>query len=223
VSTLVLLLVLAAAWKWTPMREWLDVDLLSDYLANFRNYPAAPLLAIGAFIVGGLIVMPVTLMVVATALAFGPLQGFIYSLIGGVASALIVYGIGRTLGRDTVRRFAGARLNRLSKRLGERGVLAVALLRMLPVAPFTIVNLVAGASHIGFRDFLLGTLLGMGPGMLMIAIFVDRVSATIQNPGIGTALLLAVILALIFLGTYGLKRWVLQRKPNAPTTAASDA
>src|SRR5581483_11408451 len=221
VSMLVLLLVLAAAWKWTPMRAWLDVGLLSDYLANFRNYPGAPLLAIGAFIVGGLIVMPVTLMVVATALAFGPLQGFLYSLIGGVTSALLMYLLGRTLGRDTVRRFAGSRLNRLSRRLGERGVLAVALLRMLPVAPFTVVNLVAGASHIGLRDYLLGTLLGMGPGMLMIALFVDRVSATIQNPGIGSALLLAAVLALIFLGTYGLKRWVLQRKPNesAPSGA----
>ncbi|MFL6650514.1 MAG: VTT domain-containing protein [Sulfurifustaceae bacterium] len=216
VATLVAVLLLAAAWKWTPLREWLDIDVLTRYVSGLRDYPGAPLLVIGAFILGGFIVVPVTLLVIATAFAFGPLQGFVYSLIGGVASAVLLYGVGRSLGRDTVRRFAGKRLNRLSRRLGERGVLAVALVRMLPVAPFTVVNLVAGASHIRLRDFVIGTLIGMGPGMLMISLFVDRVGATIQNPGLGTGLLLAAILALIFLGTYALKRWVLGRDKQGP-------
>lgn len=220
VATLVLVLLLAAAWKWTPLRDWLDIDVLTGYVASLRDYPGAPLLVIGAFIVGGFVVMPVTLLVVATAFAFGPLEGFIYSLVGGVASAMLLYGVGRTLGRDTVRRFAGRRLNRLSRQLGERGVLAIALVRLLPIAPFTVVNLVAGASHIRLRDFAIGTLIGMGPGMLMISLFVDRVGATIQNPGLGTGLLLAAILALIFLGTYALKRWVLGRSKQSGSRPA---
>lgn len=214
VATLLVLVGFAAAWKWTPMREWLDINLLSDYLTSLRQYPGAPLLAIGAFLVGGLIVMPVTLLIVATVIAFGPVQGFIYALIGGLSSAVMVYCIGRTLGRDTVRRFAGSRLNRLSKRLGERGVLAVALVRVLPVAPFSIINLVAGASHIGLRDYVFGTLLGMGPGTLMIAIFIDRVTATIEDPGMGSLAVLGIVLAIIFFGTYALKRWILRRKPH---------
>jgi phospholipase D1/2 len=180
---LIALLGLAAAWRWTPLGEWLDVDVLSDYIAAFRGSPGAPFVVIGAFLLGGLLVVPVTLLVVVTALAFGPIQGFVYSLIGSTLSAVMIYAAGNALGRNTVRRLAGSRLNRLSKRLGERGIITITVLRMLPVAPFSVVNLVAGASHIRFRDFTIGTVLGLLPGIVAINFFVDRVGATLQKPG----------------------------------------
>ena len=215
---LVVLLGLAAAWKWTPLGEWLNVDTVSSYIASFAGGPAAPAIAIGAFVLGGLLVAPLTLLVVIAALAFGPIAGFAYSLIGSVASAALLYGIGHALGRNTVRRLAGSRLNRLSKRLGERGIIAITVLRMLPVAPFSVVNLVAGASHIRFRDFLIGTVLGLLPGITAINFFVDRVGATFQNPGIGTALMLVAAVLVIALGAIGLRRWATQR--NGATQAA---
>ena len=48
----------------------------------------------------------------------------------------------------------------------------MAVVRNLPVAPFTIVNMVAGASHIKLGDFLLGTALGMAPGIVAIMVFI---------------------------------------------------
>jgi hypothetical protein len=74
-------------------------------------------------------------------LALGPLPGFVYGLIGSLSGAALTYGIGHALGRDAVRRLAGSRLNSLSRRLARRGLLAV---RVIPVAPCTVVNLVAG-------------------------------------------------------------------------------
>jgi len=216
VSILLTLLVFAAAWRWTPLREWLDIGMWSDYIAAFRGSPAAPIMTLGIFVIGGLLVVPVTLLVIVTVLAFGPWLGFVYALAGVLLSSVVLYGIGRMLGRDTVRRFAGARLNRLSRRLAARGVLAVALLRLLPVAPFTIVNIVAGASYIGLRDYLVGTIVGMAPGMAIIALFVNRVGATLQNPGWSAWLALAALAALTVGGTYALHRWVLKRgKPGA--------
>ena len=84
---------------------------------------------------------------------FGAWPGVAYAAVGTMAAAAANYGIGRWLGRDAVRRLAGARANRLSEHIGRRGVLAMAVLRLLPIAPFTVVNLVAGASHIGLRDY----------------------------------------------------------------------
>ena len=208
---LVVLLGLAAAWRWTPLGEWLNVETMTDYIAAFRGGPAAPFLAIGAFLVGGLLVVPVTLLVVVAALAFGPVQGFMYGLVGSVLSAVLLYAVGHALGRNTVRRLAGSRLNRLSKRLGERGIIAITVLRMLPVAPFSVVNLVAGASHIKFRDFVIGTVLGLLPGIIAINFFVDRVGATFQNPGIGSALALVAVVLLIALGAIWLRRWATKR------------
>jgi uncharacterized membrane protein YdjX (TVP38/TMEM64 family) len=71
---------------------------------------------------------------------------------------------------------------------------------VVPVGPFSIVNIVAGASHIRWRDFLLGTVIGLVPGVTVASVFVDRVAAAILEPGFGTfALLAAVGTALIAL------------------------
>jgi phospholipase D1/2 len=74
-------------------------------------------------------------------------------------------------------------LNRLSKRLARQGLVTVALVRNLPIAPFTIVNMVAGASRIKFKDFLLGTALGMAPGIFAITVFTNRLLQAIREPG----------------------------------------
>ena len=50
-------------------------------------------------------------------------------------------------------------------------------------------NLVAGASHIRFRHFLIGTLIGELPGLLAISVFVDQIGEAIRNrDGVGSPL-----------------------------------
>ena len=68
---------------------------------------------------------------------------------------------------------------------------------MLRVAPFWKVNIVAGASHIRWRDFLVGTTLGIGPPIVLTVVFVDRAEAAIVHPGVGTFLGLAIVAALL--------------------------
>jgi uncharacterized membrane protein YdjX (TVP38/TMEM64 family) len=73
-------------------------------------------------------------------------------------------------------------LNRLSRKLARRGWLTVALVRIVPIAPYTIVNMVAGASHISARSFLIGTAVGMCPGILAIMIFEEGLERVLRNP-----------------------------------------
>jgi uncharacterized membrane protein YdjX (TVP38/TMEM64 family) len=128
---------------------------------------------------------------------FGPALGSAISLVAGVASGIGGYLLGRWLWRDTVRRLAGARLSRISREVGERGILSIVAVRMVPIAPFTVVNMVAGASHVGLRDFALGTALGMAPGIAGISILSHRAAAAVTDPGAGS---LAVLIgaALLF-------------------------
>jgi uncharacterized membrane protein YdjX (TVP38/TMEM64 family) len=122
----------------------------------------------------------------------------LYALVGATASGALTFAIGRHLDRQFVRGLAGRRLNDLSRRLGQRGLLAIVFARIVPIGPYTIVNIVAGASQIRWRDFLLGTVIGLVPGVTLASIFVDRVAAAIREPGAATfALVAAAGIALI--------------------------
>jgi len=198
-GVLLALLALAAAWRWTPLSQWVSLETLAGVAAYFRDSPLLPVGVLGAYVVGGLIMVPVTVLIGAAAVIFPPYLAVIYAFAGSLLSSMAAYFIGAGFGRQMVRKLAGKRLNHLSKRLSRQGVLTVAIVRNLPVAPFTIVNLVAGASHIKLKDFLLGTALGMLPGIIAITVFADRVAAAVNNPkwsNIAVAAAIAIVLAL---------------------------
>lgn len=182
------------AWRYTPLREWADFRRLLALVERVDDMPLAPLVLMCTYVVGALTMVPVTLLIVVTVLVFGPLYGGAMALAGTVLGAAAGHTAGRLLGRDAVQRFGGRRLNRLSQRVGQHGVLAMVALRLVPVAPFTLVNLVVGASRIRLRDCLLGTAIGMSPGIIVSASLVDRIAAVAHNPGAATFALLALVL-----------------------------
>ncbi|MFM1889406.1 MAG: hypothetical protein RLZZ565_163, partial [Planctomycetota bacterium] len=191
---------LAAAWRWTPLSDWLSPEALSLYAEQIQVSRTAPVWVLGAYLVASLVAFPITVLIVATAIVFGPWTALAYALSGVLGGAAIGFGLGHALGRDAVRNLAGEWINRLSRRLAKRGLLTIVAVRIVPVAPFTVVNLVAGASHIRFRDFALGTLLGMAPGIAAVTIFSDRVAAVIRDPSpssIAVLVLVAVAIAAV--------------------------
>jgi phosphatidylserine/phosphatidylglycerophosphate/cardiolipin synthase-like enzyme/uncharacterized membrane protein YdjX (TVP38/TMEM64 family) len=212
----VALAAMALAWRFTPLREWLAFDRLIEFGVALREQPWAPFAVILAFIGGGLVAFPLLVLIAATALVFGPVLGPVYALFGAVLSAALTFTIGRRLGRETVRKLAGTRVNDLSRRLARRGLIAVAFVRMLPIAPFSVVNVVAGASHIRWSDFLLGTVIGLLPGIATMTFFVDRAIAAVRDPGAGTFALLVVAAALVVALVWVLRRKLRARVPSAP-------
>lgn len=202
---------LAAAWRWTALSEWIDIDTLLAAASSLRGYASAPFWVVGAYIAAALTAFPITLLIVATVLVFGPVWGLTYALVGSLLGAAVSFGVGRMLGRRAVRRLAGRRINELSRRLARRGLLAALLVRIFPVAPFTVVNIVAGASQMRFRDYLLGTALGMAPGTLAITIFSDRLAAAIDNPSPMTLAVLIGVGVVIVGGAIGVRAWFKRR------------
>ena len=183
---------MAAAWRWTPLREFVSLAALVRIAQSLQESPIAPLAVLAAYVVAGLLVIPITVMIIATGIVFGPIVGAIYALCGAILSAAVTYTLGKRIGRNSVRRLAGSRLNRITRRLARKGVMAIAAVRLLPIAPFTVVNAVAGASQIRMRDFLIGTAIGLTPGIILTVVFVDRVAAAVTDPRVGTIALVAV-------------------------------
>ena len=218
---LVVLFGLAAAWRWTPLSQWLDLDSLLRFAEVVQAAPATPLLVLGAFVVAGLLILPVTAVTIVTALIFGPVLALFYAIVGAALSAAVTYLMGRMLGRNTIQRMAGSRINRLSRQLGERGIIAIIVVRIVPVAPFTIVNMVAGASHIRFRDYLLGTVLGMAPGTIAIVLFIDRIVAAMRNPSPSTFGILGAVAAVIVVGALAIRYWLRRRRSQRPNSSVT--
>ena len=150
--------------------------------------------------------LPVTLLVGATAIVFGAFPGSVYALGSCLLSAMVFYGVGAKLGRNTLARFTGGKLHRVSTHLARQGVLTVILARNLPIAPFSLINMVAGASQIGFKDFVLGTALGMAPGILGITVFTDRLLKTVHQPNWFNIALVAAVAAVLIAGIWWIKR-----------------
>lgn len=168
VILLLLLLVLAVAWKaYVPA----DGEGIKPLLAQLRLGSAgmSPWLAIACVLLASVVAVPLGVIIVACALLFPPLTATAYVLIGATLGGIGSYSLGNYLGHDGLQRFAGERINSVSRRLAERGLLSVIIIRLLPIAPFAIVNMIAGASHLRLRDFIPGTLIGMLPGTLIIA------------------------------------------------------
>jgi phospholipase D1/2 len=145
---------------------------------------------------------------------FGPFYGFVYSFIGMTLSAMVTFGIGRLVGRQLVERCSD-RLHRLSRNLATKGVLAVVAVRVIPVAPFTVINMIAGATHIRAKDFLWGTVLGELPGLLAIAIFVDQITTTLRAPGPESYLVLAGSALVLIGAVWALRRWLTRHSHEA--------
>ncbi|MCB2226375.1 MAG: VTT domain-containing protein [Desulfarculaceae bacterium] len=219
VGLLILLLVLgglAVAWRWGPLSGVLDASALASWAYRFSHGATGVLLVLGAFLLGGAVMLPVTLLMLATGLVFSPWLSPLYALGGCLLSAVAFYWIGRLLGREAVERLAGDGLNELSRRLAEHGIINVAIMRNLPVAPFTVVNLVAGASHISFRDFALGTALGLLPGVVLFTTFAGRVKSAIQDPGPWQiAAVVAAAAALFLLAAWSKRRLTAEEKDEA--------
>jgi phosphatidylserine/phosphatidylglycerophosphate/cardiolipin synthase-like enzyme/uncharacterized membrane protein YdjX (TVP38/TMEM64 family) len=206
-----ILMALTLAWYLTPLSDHANLDALRATLGSFSRTSYGALVAIGAFLIAGFVAFPITVLIAATAAAFGPILGMTYSAVGAMTSAVIVFAIGSAIGRKTLRDVIGPRLNKLQKQIAHRGVIAIATIRILPLAPFTVINLVAGASEIRLIDFVLGTAIGLAPGIIVLSLLGGQIVDALTEPTVLSVglLLLAVVgwIAVTLGGQYLITRY----------------
>lgn len=87
-------------------------------------------------------------------------------LIGAMLSATIAYFVGQALGRGAVEKFVGHRVDKIDRLLSRRGLVAVIGVRMVPIIPFMAINYASGLTGLRRRDYLIGSVIGMVPGVL---------------------------------------------------------
>jgi uncharacterized membrane protein YdjX (TVP38/TMEM64 family) len=101
--------------------------------------------------------------------------------------------------------------------------LAIVAVRVVPVAPFMVVNLVAGSSRIGVRDFTVGTALGMTPGIAALALTTDSVVAAVREPSLASTAVAASLIVGAVLGLRALGNLLKRTVSHEASTAAEAA
>ena len=171
-----------AMWRYSPLAHIVTADSVIGVADTLATHWWAPLLLILAYTPACMVLFPRPLLTMAAVVVFGPVEGLAYAMTGVVLAGVVGYFVGRLVHRDTVRRLAGPRLGRLTGVLQRRGILAVTLVRFVPIAPYAVVNVVMGAMRIRFWHFVLGTFLGMLPGALAATVLSDQAAEFLRDP-----------------------------------------
>lgn len=213
------LVFLGLLWWRTPLRDFLDPNQLAELTHSVSRHPLSPLFILTAYLIGGIILFPVSVLIMATAVLFSPWVSFGYAMAGCMVSACCSYVLGRRFGWPLLQTLTGDRFGPLRKRFVDRGLLPIFSLRLMPVAPFALKNLLVGTLGFNFRDFFLGTALSILPGVLALTLLASRLQLALATgrvqyllPGI---ILLAVLCLVSFLLRSRFKHMVHGSDPEA--------
>ncbi|HEV7735411.1 MAG TPA: VTT domain-containing protein [Candidatus Binatia bacterium] len=165
--------------------------------------PFGPLVFIGVFVAGFFIPGPEILFAALGVVLFGPVAGFVYAFLAAMIGTTVTFAIVRYTAQDYMQkamrdRFASLRA--LDDRLEHQGVRTVALLRLLLFLSPPL-NWALGASRVPMWRYMLGTALGILPGLTMTSYLADMITeagstADLLSPGI----LLPVLGVVVFVG-----------------------
>ena len=177
--------------------------------------PWALPVAVAAFAVLAFAGVPQFVLIAAAVVAFGPWTGMGYSWIGTLVSSLVGFYLGRVAGARTLERFSGDGVKRFMSLVGRNGFLASLMVRLVPSAPFIVVNMAAGVTPMRVLDFTAGTAIGIVPKIVLTA-FAGNSIVRLLHGEVGRDALWLVLIAAVWVGIGWLARlWLRSRERDA--------
>jgi len=154
--------------------------------------PGAFVVIYAALTVG---LIPGAALSVAAGALFGTALGSVVTVAGASIGAALAFWLARRLSRASMEAIAGKHLRRIDRRLADRGLLAMLVLRLVPLVPFNVLNYAAGATALGWRDYLVGTVVGIVPASVAFS----AAGANAGDPASPAFVAALVVLALLTL------------------------
>ena len=155
--------------RFTPVREYMTAEALGRLLEGAGIW--APIAYMVIYALGVCLFLPGTLLTGLGAAIFGSYYGFFYVWIGAMLGACGAFVIGRTLGREFAASLIGNRLKKYDDAIERNGFATVLYLRLV-YFPFTPMNFGMGLTKVSFRDYCLGTGLGILVGTFIFTFFI---------------------------------------------------
>lgn len=206
VILIALLIVLMAGIYFFDLRAALDERRLRAWIEAFGA--AGPLVYILIFAMAPPLFLPGLPITIAGGLAFGPLWGTVYASIGSTLGAGLAFLAARYLAREPVQALLGERWKRVDEGVTERGWVYVALTRLIPIFPYTLLNYAFGLTRIGFGTYLLTSWLFMLPATAAYVVF----SASVFDLLKGNAPPVFWVGLFLFLALFAIQHFYRKRK-----------
>jgi uncharacterized membrane protein YdjX (TVP38/TMEM64 family) len=203
---------LAAAWRYTPLSELITGERISAWARTMRGIPWAPVVLVLAYVPAAFVMFPRPVLTVIGVIAFGPWLGFVYAMAGVFASALATYYAGRALPREKLKAIAGDRIDDVSDKMRSHGVLAVAALRFLPTAPYGVEGMIVGTLRVRVWEYLAGTAIGMGPGVLATTVFGTQIKNAFEDVSTVNYWIVGATAVVFVVLSYGIGRWLTKKR-----------
>jgi pyruvate/2-oxoglutarate dehydrogenase complex dihydrolipoamide dehydrogenase (E3) component/uncharacterized membrane protein YdjX (TVP38/TMEM64 family) len=204
---LLALLGLWAAYRYGNLSQWLTLEQLKasrDTLAGL--YAADPAqTALGFFalyvLAAALSVPGAIILTLAAGAMFGWALGLLLVSFASSLGALLAFWVSRYLLRDVVARRLGKWLEPINEGLDKDGTLYLLTLRLVPVFPFWLINLLMGLTTLGARKFYVVSQIGMLAGT---AVYVNAGTQLAAIDSASDVLSPALLGSLVLLGLFPL-------------------
>ena len=181
-----------------------------EYLTTMANQHAvlAPLVYTAIYAVTVALSIPGgAILTILGGFLFGLVGGTAYSVIGATIGAAGVFLAARTALHDPLQRRAGSSLKAMKAGFNENALSYLLFLRLVPVFPFWLVNLVPALLGVQLSTFMLGTFFGIIPGTLVYASVGNGLGAIIdagEKPDLGVIFMPEVLLPILGLSVLSL-------------------
>lgn len=178
------------------------IKFFKGYLTKSENFiythkSTAPILYIVIFTVRTIfIIFPYSVMIVFGGKIFGPVLGFIYSMVAIYLSSSLAFGLGRFLDKKIIERILKKELKGLDSKVEKHGFKIIFLMRISMIFPFDLLSFTAGMSKMNYKDFILGTILGIIPETLSLTYLGKNLSNPFSFEFVFTLILVLVTVAI---------------------------
>jgi len=189
VVPLVLLAVGLAAFFVFDLNQYVSLDALKthretlqSWVVNYGVLTAAIFMLVYALAVA-FSVPGAVFITIAGGFMFGPYLGTVYVVVGATIGAVGVFLAAKNALGDVLRARAGPAIKRMEAGFRENEMSYLLILRLVPLFPFWLVNLVPAFLGVSLRTYTIGTLLGIIPGAFVYALVGDGAGAVLDAGG----------------------------------------
>ena len=185
-----------------------DPEWILTWIKAHADSPSRFITLVIVFCVGAFIGMPQYALIAGAIWVYGSVVGAVASWLAILVSGSLTFWVGRLVGAESIQKYGGNLVNRVSMFIGKNAFLASLVARNVPAGPFIIINMVFGASHAKFLLYFCGMAIGIIPKIVLVALFGQSIAYAISgSPWLAVlAALGAIVIALLIYARKKFKR-----------------